>query len=198
MWSINVINQVIYGANDKNKNNKETLWIFLSKHYISIEIQLIWSLRRSTCYHKTHLSLRFMFDPAGQLYALTKSSELDRGPMIRYFPGECGLLSTWSKSFSIVIFSHHVYKNVVMSDHNSMLLYFKFDVLRLANILIELITWAKLMKRSCSEVYSWRPGSFGSGLPSFTLAMKFWYALKLSLSPPLSAIFSPRVLAPFS
>ena len=86
-----------------------------------------------------------MFDPAGQLYALTKSSELDRGPMIRYFPGECGLLRTWSKSFSIVIFSHHVYKNVVMSDHNSMLLYSLIMILNLtscdfANVVIELIT----------------------------------------------------------
>ena len=180
----------------KIKIIKKLYEFFLSKHYISIEIQLIWSLRRSTCYHKTHLSLRFMFDPAGQLYALTKSSELDRGPMIRYFPGECGLLSTWSKSFSIVIFSHHVYENVVMFDYNSVLYYLMR--INFANVVIELITWAKLMKRSCSEVYSWRPGSFGSGLPSFTLAMKFWYALKLSLSPPLSAIFSPRVLAPFS
>ena len=112
----------------KIKIIKKTLWIFLSKHYISIEIQLIWSLRRSTCYHKTHLSLRFMFDPAGQLYALTKSSELDRGPMIRYFPGECGLLSTWSKSFSIVIFSHHVYENVILFDYNSVSYYLMLNL----------------------------------------------------------------------
>ena len=147
MWSINVINQVIYGANNKNKNKKKALWIFLSKQYIFIEIQFISSLQRSTCYHKTHLSLRFMFDPAGQLYALTKSSELDRGPMIRYFPGECGLLSTWSKSFSIVIFSHHVYENVVMFDFNSLLYYLMRIILAISPMfLLKLLPEQNLWK----------------------------------------------------
>ena len=63
-------------------------------------------LQMTNFYHKIHLSLRFIFEPAGQLNALTKSSELEHGPMIRYFPGECTFVSTWSSSFSSVIFSH--------------------------------------------------------------------------------------------
>ena len=39
-------------------------------------------------YHNIHLSFLFIGDPTGQLYALTKSSEFDRGPIIRNFPGE--------------------------------------------------------------------------------------------------------------
>ena len=61
-------------------------------------------------YHKRHLSFRFMLESAGHSNAFTKSSELERGPIIRYLAGECGLFSTWLSKDSFVIFSHQVWK----------------------------------------------------------------------------------------
>ena len=46
-------------------------------------------------YQRRHFSGRFIGDPAGHWKVLMKSGELERGPMTRYLPGECGLVSTW-------------------------------------------------------------------------------------------------------
>ena len=40
-------------------------------------------------YHTLHFFSGFIPDPAGQLKSLAKSSLLDRGTRILYFPGEC-------------------------------------------------------------------------------------------------------------
>ena len=139
-----------------------------------------------------------MLESVGHSNAFTKSSELERGPIIRYFAGECGLFSTWLSKDSFVIFSHQVWKGYVYFGY----LWYIWIAIKSVVLwevgITKIITWAKLMKNIWSLVYLCRPGKACSVPPAISLLRNFLYARKPSLRPPLSAMFSPCVLMPFN
>ena len=142
-----------------------------------------------------------MLESVGHSNAFTKSSELERGPIIRYFAGECGLFSTWLSKDSFVIFSHHVWKGwmyFVYLWYNLNCYVLITSVVFWKIIITKIITCAKLMKNIWSLVYFCRPGKACSVSPAISLLRNFLYARKPSLRPPLSAMFSPCVLMPFN
>ena len=139
-----------------------------------------------------------MLESVGHSNAFTKSSELERGPIIRYLAGECGLFSTWLSKDSFVIFSHQVWKGYMYFGY----LWYIWIAIKSVVLwevgITKIITWAKLMKNIWSLVYFCRPGKACSVSPAISLLRNFLYARKPSLRPPLSAMFSPCVLMPFN
>ena len=139
-----------------------------------------------------------MLESVGHSNAFTKSSELERGPIIRYFAGECGLFSTWLSKDSFVIFSHQVWKGYMYFGYLWYIWIAIKSVVLWKVIITKIITCAKLMKNIWSLVYFCRPGKACSVSPAISLLRNFLYARKPSLRPPLSAMFSPCVLMPFN
>ena len=60
------------------------------------------------------MDLLFILESFEHVNASTKSAEFESGPMIRYLAGEWGFVKTWLSKDSFDIFSHQVWKTMII------------------------------------------------------------------------------------